>query len=34
MIPKEKIEALVARHDSIEKELSSGSVDPKSKLKI
>ena len=29
MIPREKIEAIVARHKSIEKELSSGSVNPK-----
>ena len=29
MIPREKIEAIVAKHDNIEKELSSGSVDPK-----
>ena len=29
MIPKEKIEAIVVKHDSIEKELSSGSIDPK-----
>jgi peptide chain release factor 1 len=29
MIPKEKIEALVARHDSIEKELSSGNIESK-----
>ena len=29
MIPKDKIEAIVAKHDNIEKELSSGSIDPK-----
>jgi peptide chain release factor 1 len=29
MIPRDKIEAIVARHDTIEKELSSGSVDSK-----
>ena len=29
MIPKEKVEAIVSKHDSIEKELSSGNVDPK-----
>ena len=29
MIPKEKIEAIVVKHDSIEKELSSGSIDSK-----
>ena len=29
MIPKEKIETSVSRYDSIEKELSSGSIDPK-----
>ncbi|MDC0369952.1 peptide chain release factor 1 [Pelagibacteraceae bacterium] len=29
MIPKEKIEAIVSKHDSIEKELSSGSIDSK-----
>ncbi len=30
MIPKEKVEAIVSKHNSIEKELSSGNVDPKS----
>ena len=29
MIPREKIEAIVVKHDRIEKELSSGKVDPK-----
>ena len=29
MIPKEKVEAIVSKHKSIEKELSSGDVDPK-----
>ena len=29
MIPKEKIETIVSRYNSIEKELSSGSIDPK-----
>ena len=29
MIPKDKIEAIVIKHDNIEKELSSGSIDPK-----
>ena len=29
MIPREKIQAIVAKHDNIEKELSSGNVDPK-----
>jgi len=29
MIPREKIESIVAKHDSIEKELSSGSIDSK-----
>ena len=29
MIPKEKVEAIVSKHNSIEKELSSGNVDPK-----
>jgi peptide chain release factor 1 len=29
MIPKEKVEAIVSRHNSIEKELSSGNIDPK-----
>ena len=29
MIPKEKVEAIVSKHNSIEKELSSGSIDPK-----
>ena len=29
MIPIEKIEAIVARHEAIEKELSSGNIDSK-----
>ena len=29
MIPREKIEAIVAKHDNIEKELSTGDIDPK-----
>ena len=29
MIPREKVEAIVSRHNSIEKELSSGNIDPK-----
>ena len=29
MIPKNKIEAIIAKHNSIEKELSSGDIDPK-----
>tara|TARA_B100000401_G_scaffold430810_1_gene366050 strand:- start:372 stop:1445 length:1074 start_codon:yes stop_codon:yes gene_type:complete len=29
MIPREKIEAIVVKHDRIEKELSSGNIDPK-----
>jgi len=29
MIPPEKVEAIVSKHNSIEKELSSGNVDPK-----
>ncbi len=29
MIPKEKVEAIVSKHNSIERELSSGSIDPK-----
>ena len=29
MIPKEKINAIIAKHDNIEKELSSGNVDSK-----
>ena len=29
MIPKEKIEAILSKHNSIEKELSSGNIDPK-----
>ena len=29
MIPKEKVEAIVSKHNSIEKELASGSIDPK-----
>ncbi len=30
MIPAEKVEAIVSKHNSIEKELSSGNIDPKS----
>jgi peptide chain release factor 1 len=29
MIPLDKVQALVARHDSLEKELSTGNIDPK-----
>ena len=29
MIPKDKVEAIVSKHDKIEKELSSGSIDTK-----
>ena len=29
MIPKEKVEAIVSKHNSIERELSSGNIDPK-----
>ena len=29
MIPKEKIQAIVTKHDDIEKELSSGNIDSK-----
>ena len=29
MIPKDKVEAIVSKHNSIEKELSSGKVNPK-----
>ncbi len=29
MIPREKVEAIVSKHNSIEKELSSGNIDPK-----
>ena len=29
MIPKEKVEAIVSKHNNIEKELSSGQIDPK-----
>ena len=29
MIPKEKVEAIVSKHNNIEKELSSGKIDPK-----
>ena len=29
MIPKEKVEAIVSKHNTIEKELSSGNIDPK-----
>ena len=30
MIPKEKVEAIVSKHNSIEKDLASGNIDPKS----
>ncbi len=33
MIPIEKVEAIVARHDVLEKELSSGKIDPKNYAK-
>ena len=33
MIPKEKVEAIVSKHNSIEKELSSGNIDPKNMQK-
>ena len=29
MIPIEKVQDLIARHDDLEKELSSGNIDPK-----
>ncbi len=29
MIPKEKVQDIIARHDNLEKELSSGDIDPK-----
>ena len=29
MIPKEKVQEIIAKHNSIEKELSSGNLDPK-----
>ena len=29
MIPTDKVEAIVSKHNSIEKELSSGNIDPK-----
>ena len=29
MIPIEKVQDIIAKHDSLEKDLSSGSVDPK-----
>ena len=29
MIPKEKVEAIVSKHSSIEKELASGNIDSK-----
>ena len=29
MIPIEKVQDLIARHDELEKELSSGNIDPK-----
>ena len=29
MIPLEKVQALVVKHDDIEKELSTGTIDPK-----
>ena len=33
MIPQEKIEAIVTKHDRIEKELSTGNIDPKTYAK-
>ena len=29
MIPIEKVEALIVKHDNLEKELSTGEIDPK-----
>ena len=29
MIPREKVQDIIARHDNLEKELSSGNIDPK-----
>ena len=29
MIPKDKVQDIIARHDNLEKELSSGNIDPK-----
>ena len=29
MIPREKVQDIITRHDLLEKELSSGSLDPK-----
>ena len=29
MIPKEKVEAIVSKHTALEKELSSGNIEPK-----
>ena len=29
MVPIEKVKAIIAQHDTLEKELSSGSIDPK-----
>ena len=29
MIPVEKVKALVVKHDNLEKELSTGTIDPK-----
>ena len=29
MIPEEKVQEIVKKHDSLEKELSSGNIDPK-----
>ena len=34
MIPKEKVEAIVSKHNTIEKELSTGTIDPKTYAKI
>jgi hypothetical protein len=33
MIPLEKVQALVAKHDSLEKELSTGTIDSKHLLR-
>ena len=29
MIPEEKVQEIIKRHDTLEKELSSGNIDPK-----
>ena len=29
MLPKEKVKDIITKHDSLEKELSSGNIDPK-----